>query len=309
MAEVLRTGLAVPLAAGCWSWGESKVWGYPDQFDARTLARTFDVLVDGGVRYFDTAEVYGRGESERIIGRLRSRASTPVVVSSKFYPFPWRLTRSQFLSALMRSVERLGGEPIAAYQIHHDVPWMLMSRWVRYLSSARHEGLIESIGASNPSLTSLRRISDLLARSGQRLDVVQSRYNLVDRRVERNGVLDFCISTGIPLLAHSPLSQGLLGGNYGPNSPPPGRRGRAISSRALEQVEIVLRFLRRIADQLDTSVAAVSLAWLRHKGVVPLVGTRDPAHAVMITGAVSLEIPPSTVDALDTLTKPWAMTS
>ncbi len=305
MPETQAALAAVPLAVGCWSWGDRRTWGYGSRFHLPDLTAAADVLIAAGVRCFDTAEIYGRGESERILGSVLAGRDARILVSSKFFPYPWRLTRSQFLRAVEGTVRRLRRPHVAIYQIHHDAPWPLTRRWLDHLIHARREGLVKSIGTSNLGLSRLQLVVGYLAERGEQVAVHQTRYNLCDRRAERSGVLRFCAERGITVLAHSPLAQGLLAGEYSADNPPPGRRGRLVSREALRQMEPVVTLLRRYAKQLDTTPAAISLAWLRRQNTVPLVGVHDARQAKELTDGIGLRLTPAMERHLDAVTRPW----
>lgn len=305
MPDRTDTLTTVPLAVGCWSWGDRRTWGYGTRFALADLSAATDVLLAAGVRCFDTAEIYGRGESERILGTLLAARCPQALVSSKFFPYPWRLTRSQFLRAVEGTARRLRRPDVAIYQIHHDGPWPLVRRWLDHLADARRRGLVGAIGTSNLGPGRLRQVARHLADRGERIAVHQTRYNLCDRRAERDGVLRFCREHGITVLAHSPLAQGMLTGRYGPENPPPGRRGRAVPPAALRQMAPVVALLRRYARRLGTTPAACALAWLRHRETVPLAGLHDARQARELTEAIGVRLTPEMARHLDEVTRPW----
>jgi aryl-alcohol dehydrogenase-like predicted oxidoreductase len=125
------TDIAIPpLGVGTWAWGDKATWGmggYDAALSERTIREAWDASLDAGVTFFDTAEVYGGGESERIIGRLLAedraakRAVTPIL-ATKFLPSPWKLdVKSALLASLRASLERLGVEKVHLYQIHGPI--------------------------------------------------------------------------------------------------------------------------------------------------------------------------------------------
>jgi aryl-alcohol dehydrogenase-like predicted oxidoreductase len=305
MPDVLDRLITAPIVAGCWSWGDQRTWGYGRRFSLADLRDAAEVLLGAGISCFDTAEIYGHGESERIVGLLLGGPQTATLVSTKFFPFPWRLTRRQFVRALRGSLARLGRGQVDIYQIHHEVPWPLMRQWLGHLVHARREGLLTAIGTSNLSLASLRKTAGYLAAHGERVAAHQARYNLCDRRVERDEVFSFCRGHGIVFLAHSPLSQGLLCGKYSENNPPPGTRGSRISKAALRQIGQVNTLTARFGDKLGISPAGVALAWLRHRGAVPLVGVHDAHQARDVVTSSGARLTPAMDRHLCAVTQPW----
>ncbi|MFH0244290.1 aldo/keto reductase [Streptomyces sp. HK10] len=290
-----------PLVAGCWSWGDRRTWGYGERFGDDELREVVAELTTVDAAYFDTAEIYGRGASERLLGRLAPDAA----VSGKFFPYPWRCTYGQFARALHASLRRLRRPRMSLYQIHHDVPGALLKRWTDHLARARREGLIEQIGTSNLPPVTLAAVADRLAAQGEQVAAHQVRYNLCDRRVESDGTLELCRDRGIIVLAHSALGQGLLGGNYRPGHQPLGRRARHLTEPLLRQTQPVRDLLTRFGGRYGVSPAAVALSWLRGQGVVPVVGLRDGRQAREALAGCALRLPEDVRSTLDTVTAPW----
>lgn len=116
-----------PLGIGTWQWGDGKTYTEVD------VKASFDVALEAGVGFFDTAEVYGMGVSERLVGRfIHQNGSQPVGVATKLFPFPWRLRKQSLATALRHSLERLGLKQVDLYQIH----WKLTEAEVAALDAA-----------------------------------------------------------------------------------------------------------------------------------------------------------------------------
>jgi|SRR4051812_26814864 aryl-alcohol dehydrogenase-like predicted oxidoreductase len=291
---------AAPLMAGCWSWGNRRTWGYGSRFADADLRAAAEALGEHGVRCFDTAEAYSRGRSERLVGELTGPAA---VISTKFFPYPWRLTRGQFFRAVEASARRLRRDRIQLYQIHHEPPAALLRRWTGQLAAARRAGLVEAIGTSNMSVAGLRATMSALAAEGERVSAHQARYNLCDRRIERNGIAELCRADGIILLAHSALGQGLLSGRYRAGDAMPGRR--PLPEPVLRQADPVIELLTRYAERLDSTPAAVALAWLRHQDAIPIVGVHNRRQADEAAHGLALTVPDDMLRHLDAVTRPW----
>ncbi len=120
------SGLQIPeIGVGVWQWGDRLSWGYGKSYSEADIRAAFEVSLARGLDFFDTAEVYGPWTSERLLGKLLHESRTSAIVASKFFPFPWRLTRGSLVSALKHSLGRLGLSSIDLYQIHwrdHGVP-------------------------------------------------------------------------------------------------------------------------------------------------------------------------------------------
>ena len=302
MPEPTTALRAAPVVIGCWAWGDRRTWGYQTRFGDDDLRAAVEALDAAGLRWFDTAEVYAGGRSERLLGDLLA-GRPDFAVSTKFFPYPWRLGAGQFRRALDASLRRLKRDSVQLYQVHHEVPAALARRWAAHLAAARRDGVVEAIGTSNLSAPALRVVVEALAEHGERVVAHQVRYNLCDRRVERTAVPELCREHGITLLAHSALGQGLLSGRYRAGATMSGRR--AFPNQVLAQAEPLLALLDRYAAKLDVTTAAVALAWLRHRGATPIVGVHSREQAEGVAAGVPVVLPETMAARLDAVSAPW----
>ncbi|MCS6844836.1 MAG: aldo/keto reductase, partial [Caldilineales bacterium] len=108
-----------PLGIGTWAWGDTLFWQYgKGGYTDADLQAAYQASLAYGINFFDTAEVYGRGRSETLLGQFSRQAGWPVVIASKFFPYPWRLRRGDLLNALRGSLQRLGVTRLDLYQVH-----------------------------------------------------------------------------------------------------------------------------------------------------------------------------------------------
>lgn len=305
------TALRVPsLGVGAWSWGEARYWGYGERHGPRDAVDAFMASVEAGVKLVDTAEVYGHGESEKIVGWLARRSGAGVVVATKFAPLRGRGGARAVAPALRASLRRLGLPRVDLYQVHWaDTAEAPLDDLMAAMASAVAEGLVAAVGVSNFTASEMRRAHAALARRGVALASNQVRYSLLHRAPEADGVLDACRELGASLLAYGPLEQGILAGSYGPGRPPPGPRAEAPPfarenlAAALPVVELLRDVGRRHGGRPPEQVA---LNWLRaHAGVIPLAGARTGAQAERNAGALGWSLAPEDVDRLDRATRPW----
>lgn len=299
-----RTSCA-PLGVGTWAWGDRTTWGmggYDSALDERTIAAAWEAAIAAGVTLFDTAEVYGDGESERIIGR-RLAADPSVrdrlVIASKFMPSPWKLgVRGAMRSAALASIERLGIDRIDLYQIHGPISLRGHAVLAEALAALRDEGLVDAVGVSNYSVREMRSIHDQLARRGVALAANQIEFSPLRRRPETVGLLAACRQLGVVPLAYSPIGQGRLTGKYSATAPPPGRR--TFSAHPMEQVDRIVDVLRRIGDERgDRTPAQVALRWIIDKGAVPIPGAKNAEQAAQNAGALGWSLDPDDAAAID----------
>ncbi len=293
------------LGVGTWAWGDEKTWGmggYDSGLTEATIREAWDASIDAGATFFDTAEVYGKGESERIIGRLLAedpeRAKT-VHLATKFMPQPWKLkVTDALLDALRASLDRLGVEAVDLYQIHGPISLRGHSAMADALAAAYHQGLVRAVGVSNYSAKEVRSIHGELAKRGVALASNQIEFSMLRRSPETGGLFATCAKLGVLPLAYSPIGQGRLTGKYSASNPPPGSRG--FSDHPMEKVDEIVAVLRRVAEAhgID-SPSQVALAWIIAKGAVPIPGAKNRHQAEANAGALELELSTKEIGDLD----------
>lgn len=289
--ELGRTGLRVSaLGVGTNTWG-SRAGPDPDK------RATLDALLDSGITLMDTAELYGA--SEQTIGRCIRESGRRPVVMTKFAPFPWRLGKGAMISALRRSLSRLGLSVLDVYLLHFPFSVVSLETWADALADAVEAGLTRAVGISNCNAAQTRRVHAALAARGIPLACNEVAFSLLQRGPERSGLLDVCKELGVTLIAHQPLASGVLGGKYDSEHRPGGIRGLMYSRRYLIQVQPLLQALKRIADARGTTVSQVSLNWILCQGALPIPGAKSPEQARLNAGAMGWRLTPAEVAELD----------
>jgi aryl-alcohol dehydrogenase-like predicted oxidoreductase len=258
--------------------------------------------IQAGVVFFDTAEVYGSGESERIIGRLLASDPTvrsSVVIATKFMPSPWKVNvHTRLLSAARQSLERLGCDTIDLYQIHGPISLRSHDALAEGLAAAHADGLVKAVGVSNYSAKETRSMDAALRKRGLRLASNQIEFSLLRTMPRRVGLLDCCRELGVVPLAYSPIGQGRLTGKYTASNPPPG--GRTFSAHPMEQVDAIVAELRRIGEAHDgRTPSQVALAWLIAQGAVPIPGAKNRSQAEQNAGALGWQMTEDELARLD----------
>jgi aryl-alcohol dehydrogenase-like predicted oxidoreductase len=300
------TDVSIPrLGVGTWAWGDKRVWGmggYDASLSEQSIREAYEASLRAGVTLFDTAELYGRGESERIIGRLLAQyqaASLPrPVIATKFFPAPWKLNvRVALVDALRGSLDRLGLPAVDLYQLHGPISLRSHAALADALAGAHQAGLLKAVGVSNYSLRETRSMQRELRARGLSLATNQVEFSLLRRTPELSGLLEGCRELGVTILAYSPIGQGRLTGKYSASNPPPGRRG--FSDHPMERVDPVVAALGRIADKHKRTPSQVALNWLISKGAVPIPGAKNERQAEDNAGALGWSIDEQDLRALD----------
>jgi len=292
--EITLAGIDEPLAPlglGTWAWGDRAVWGmggYDAELTEDRIAEAWAATLAAGVALIDTAEVYGGGESERIIGRLladRPADRSRIVLATKFMPLPQKLNVGAALrSALLGSIERLGVERVDLYQIHGPVSLRSKGAIAEALAAVVNEGLTRAVGVSNYSSSEVAKVHAALASHGVPLASNQVEHSLLRRRPETGGLAATCERLGVRILAYSPIGQGRLTGKYSSSNLPSGRR--TFSTHPMEQVDEVVAVLRSIGEARDRTPAQVALRWLIERGSIPIPGAKNAEQAAQNGGAL-----------------------
>lgn len=267
LGQVSRIGL------GTWQFG-SREWGYGPGYADNTAAAIVRRALDLGVTLFDTAEIYGFGRSERILGAALGDQRGTVVIASKLMPvlpLPAIVRRRQRASA-----RRLGVDRIPLYQVHQAHPLIHDSVTMRGMDSLLREDRIGAVGVSNYSLARWRRADAALRRSVVSNQVEFSLAHIAPLA----DLVPFAQQERRLVIAYSPLAQGLLGGRYDADNRPGGVRAvnPLFSEENLRRAAPLLELLREVAQVHGARPAQVALAWLL---TLP--------HVVVIPGASSVE--------------------
>jgi aryl-alcohol dehydrogenase-like predicted oxidoreductase len=312
-APLILNGQSIaPLGIGTWAWGDSLFWSYGKDYGAAELEAAFVASLDAGITLFDTAEVYGLGESERLVGRFAQTAGRPLQLATKYMPLPWRWDGAAVTQALTDSLQRLQVGAVDLYQVHQPISFLLSQETLmQTLATAVQQGKIKAVGVSNYSADQMRQAHRLLADRGVPLAVNQVSYSLLDRKIERNGTLDTARELGVLILAYSPLAQGLLTGKYGVDTNRATITGARqldprFSRKGLEKIAPVVALLQEIGGTYDRTPAQVALNWLIARGnVMPIPGAKTAAQVQQNAGALGWLLDEQAQTRIDLLTRAW----
>ena len=301
-----------PLGVGAWAWGSTSLWGYGKEYNRTDVGKAFRASMAEGVTLFDTAEMYGNGASERIIGEILHEGGfegTPVI-ASKFAPLPYRFNAKSLLAAVDKSLERLGIETIDLYQIHFPSALLKINGLMDALAETVKAGKVRRVGVSNYGADQMQRAHERLASHGVRLASNQVEYSLLRRAPETNGVLEASRDLGVTLIAYSPIAQGLLTGKYGPDGNRPAglvrRMGRTFGEQNLTKVEPVVNILREIGEAHNKQPAQVALNWLiTQRNAFPIPGAKNQHQARKNAGALGWEMAGEEAEKLELATLGW----
>jgi aryl-alcohol dehydrogenase-like predicted oxidoreductase len=305
-----------PIGLGCWQFSQGhglagKFWGMMTDDEVLEVVR---LSLEGGINWFDTAEAYGWGASERALARaLKALGKAPgeVVVATKWHPL-LRTARS-IPKTVGARIECLGGYPIDLFQVHSPLSFSSIEAQMAAMARLVEDGMIRSVGVSNFSARQMRKAHASLARRGLRLVSNQVRYSLLDREIETNGVLDAAKELGVSIIAYSPLAQGILSGKF--HADPslarrkPGFRKYmgAFKPRGLERSRPLIEALRGVAAKHGVTSSQVALNWVvavHGDSVVAIPGASSPAQAAENAGALGFTLAGEDIELLDRASRP-----
>ncbi|MEO0968952.1 MAG: aldo/keto reductase [Cyanobacteria bacterium J06639_18] len=300
-----------PLCIGTWAWGDKLFWNYGSDYGAKEVEAAFNAALDAGITFFDTAEVYGLGLSEELLGKFMHSTEQKVQIATKFGPLPWRFTGQSVADALSDSLKRLKVENISLYQVHWPFAFFMSQKTLmEALAQEVKRGRIEAVGVSNYSTAQMHEAHGLLAAHGVPLAVNQVRYSLLSRQIETSGILDTAKELNVTILAYSPLAQGLLTGKYSSenNTTPDGARkiDPRFNRDALLKIEPVISLLRSIGNKYERTPAQVALNWLITQGnVIPIAGAKTATQVKQNAGALGWSLSEDEVSQLELVSRPW----
>ncbi len=287
------------LGTGTWQWGDKLVWGFGGAYSDADVRQAFDAALDAGITLFDTAEIYGWGKSEKLLGQFIRESGADVLVATKFFPFPWRLVKGQLIRALRGSLKRLGMTSVDLYQVHFPAPPIPVETWVQALADALDLGLTQAVGVSNYNRDQLIRSHAVLEARGYPLASNQVEYSLIQRKIERNGTLAAAQERGIKIIAYSPLGMGLLSGKYTVENPPKGSRGMTLRG-VLPKLPPLIAALREIGAAHDgRTPAQVATNWTICKGTLPIPGAKNAKQAASNAQAAGWRLTDDEIARLD----------
>lgn len=298
-----------PLGIGAWAWGDKLFWNYGKDYDETQLREAFNAAIDSGITLFDTAEIYGTGDSEKLIGRFIKERNQPVQIATKYFPLPWRFNGDAIADALSGSLKRLQLPSVALYQVHMPFDFFMSKKTLmNALADEVEQGRIQAIGVSNYTAEQMRHAHSVLSDRGVPLAVNQMPYSLLGRQIETNGVMETARDLNVTILAYSPLAQGLLTGKYAPENDvrPSGVRSFSpqFSREGLEKIQPIVSLLREIGQKYDRTPAQVALNWLIAQGnVIPIPGAKNADQSRQNAGALGWLLTADEVDAIDRVTR------
>ena len=291
------------IALGTWAWGAGAFGGdavFGSKTDVNNLKPVFDAAMQAGLNLWDTATVYGMGESEKILGTFVAGVQREAIeVSTKFTPQLAEVYDNSVEKMAMASIERMGCDYIDIYWIHNP---MDVERWTPGLIPLLQSGKVKRVGVSNHNIAEIKRANEILGEAGFKVSAVQNHFSLLYRSSEKGGVLDYCRENGIEFWAYMVLEQGALSGKYNKENPLPEESDRGKKyNPVLEQLAALTDEMTAIGKKYGASCSQVGIAWAIAKGTMPLIGATKERHVIEAAEAAKVVLTAEEVARLEAL--------
>ncbi len=291
------------IALGTWSWGTGAAGGdqvFGNHTDETTLKPVFEAAVRSGLNLWDTATVYGMGESERILGTLaKGMPRENIQISTKFTPQIAEIYENSVEKMAEASIQRMKCDYIDIYWIHNP---MDVERWTPMLIPLLKSGIVKRVGMSNHNIQEIRRANEILGAEGFKVSAVQNHFSLLYRSSEKGGVLDFCKENGIEFWAYMVLEQGALSGKYNTENPLPADSARGMKyNPVLDKLTALTDEMKRIGKKYNASCSQIGIAWAIAKGTLPIIGATKEHHVTEAAEAAKIALTDDEVSRLEQL--------
>ncbi len=291
------------IALGTWAWGAGAFGGdavFGSKTDVENLKPVFDAAMKAGLNLWDTATVYGMGESEKILGSfVAGEKRDAVEVSIKFTPQLAEMFDNSVEKMADASIERMGCGYIDIYWIHNP---MDVERWTPGLIPLLQSGKVKRVGVSNHNIKEIQRANKILGEAGFKVSAVQNHFSLLYRSSEKGGVLDYCKENGIEFWAYMVLEQGALSGKYNKENPLPAESDRGKKyNPVLSQLEALTNEMTAIGQEYGASCSQIGIAWAIAKGTLPIIGATKERHVVEAAEAAKIQLTAEEISKLEAL--------
>ena len=291
------------IALGTWAWGAGAFGGdavFGSNTDVENLKPVFESAMKSGLNLWDTATVYGMGESERILGTFAKGVNRDdVMISTKFTPQIAEIFENSVEKMAEASIERMDCGYIDIYWIHNP---MDVERWTPGLIPLLKSGKVKRVGVSNHNIQEIERANEILGEAGFKVSAVQNHFSLLYRSSEKGGVLDYCKKNGIEFWAYMVLEQGALSGKYNKENPLPEESDRGKKyNPMLPQLEELTNEMTAIGQKYGASCSQIGIAWAIAKGTLPIIGATKERHVIEAAEAAKIQLTDEEVARLEKL--------
>jgi aryl-alcohol dehydrogenase-like predicted oxidoreductase len=271
---------------------------------------TVKAALDGGINWFDTAEIYGAGQSETSLSiglKAAGKTDQDVIVCTKWWPF--LRTARNIPKTIQDRIRFLDGYSISLYMVHQPFGLSSPEAEMEAMADLVEAGKIRSVGVSNFSAVRMRHAHRTLQKRGLPLAVNQVRYSLLDRSIEKNGILETAKELGVTIVAYTPLGSGLLTGKYHKDPALLQKKfwfWRTRLQTGMEKSRKLVAVLEEMGAKRGVTAAQVALNWVINvhgETVVTIPGATKVSQAVESAGAMQFRLSDDEMAQLDRLSQ------
>jgi len=280
------------------------------QIPENKMIQIVNVALSGGINWFDTAEIYGNGSSEKSLASALKAIGKPrsdVVIATKWRPF--LRTASNIKKTIDTRLHCLDGYGIDLYQVHFPYSLSSIKEVLNQMAGLVTEGKIKSIGVSNYSAKQMHQSNEVLLERGLPLASNQVHYSLLNRKIEKNGILETAKELGISIIAYSPLESGLLTGKFHDSTDSfanaPFFRKARLKSQLEKSAELIQK-LREIGQNYNATPAQVALNWLINfhgETIVAIPGASTAEQAQANAATMNFTLSPEELAQIDKVSR------
>ncbi|GGA13270.1 oxidoreductase [Paenibacillus marchantiophytorum] len=304
-----------PLGLGCWQFsnGQGMVGKFWPVLGKEDVLRIVQTSLKGGINWFDTAEVYGRGQSEQMLAealRKSGALANGAHIATKWWPV--LRTANSITATIHERLRLLENRTIHLHQVHQPYSFSSVRGQMNAMAELVKQGHIKNVGVSNFSADKMREADRVLREHGLRLISNQVKYSLLDRRIEQNGIMDAAKELGIAIIAYSPLEQGILSGKFHKNPAlvkaitGPRKWTAAFRESGLRKSQPLIAQLEELAHKYDASPTQIALNWMIHahgNTVFAIPGASKVHHAEENVKAMQFTLTEDELQQVDAVSK------
>ena len=314
--EYVKLGnITVPrIIIGTWSWGDGFLGGkdvFGNDTNVSNLREVFVSAIRNDFVMYDTAEVYGGGDSERIIGLLseyyngkveiEKGSKKQIQISTKFMPKLFK-SKDSLRKSLEGSLKRLDREDVDIFWLHTSTQY---KKWIKEIIPLLKESKIKNVGVSNFNLDQIKDVKRILNEEGFELAGIQNHFSLIYQNCIDNGMLKWCHENNVKFFAYMVMEQGALSGKYTKENPMPEKslRGKVYNEKFLASLEPIMNYIRELSMKYDVRPAQIPVAWALSKGTLPIIGATKQQHIYELTKSFEVTLKDDEIAHLEKLGK------
>lgn len=285
------------ICLGAWAWGNDGTFG--KKLTKEELEPVFDKSIELGLNLWDSAYIYGMGESEKVLGSFLNKLNRDkFYISAKFTPQAEAMfAPSPVLNMFKTSTKLLNVDYVDFYWVHNPINH---PKYFKELIPLLKEGKIKHLGVSNYSLKELKEANEILNKVGLKIEGVQNHYSIINRSSETSGIIDYCKDNDIIFFSYMVLEQGALTGVFNKNNPFPSDSGRGQKyNPILDKIEIINNKLSEIAKKYNATNSQIAISYAINKGTLPIIGATKINHVIEAKKACDIFLSQEEINELE----------